>query len=72
MSAEPNLAVIHREMRDAATKLEELLVRVAVALVLLDGVIYRLFGEPIFELEREDRQAVDKKHQVQRPLRLIA
>ena len=71
MRAEPHLVVVHREVRHAPAEFEELLARVAVALVLLHGVLDRLFGEAVLQLERGDRQAVDEKAQVERELRLV-
>ena len=63
--------VVHREMRQAAAKLEELLARVAVALVLLHGVVHRLLGQAVLQLEGGDRQAVDEQAQVQGKLGLV-
>ena len=60
MRAEAHLVIVHREVRDAAAELEELLARVAVALVLLNGVFDRLLGEAVLQLEGRDRQAVDE------------
>ena len=57
--------VVHGKMNDAATELEEQLTRVAVALVLLDGVVHRLLGEAVLELEGGDGQAVDEQAQVE-------
>jgi len=48
----------------AAAELEQALARVAVALVLLDGVLDRLLGEAVLQLEGGDGQAVDKQAQV--------
>ena len=64
--------VVHREVDDAAAELEQQLARVAVALVLLDGVVDRLLGEAVLQLEGGDRQAVDEQRQVERELRLVA
>ena len=72
MGAEPHLVVVDGEMRQAASKLEELFARVAVALVLLDGVFHRLLGEAVLELERGDRQPVDEQTEVERKLGLVA
>ena len=70
--AELDLAFVHGEVGDAAARLEQLLARVAVALVLLDGVVDRLLGEAVLQLEGEDRQAVDEQPDVERPLGLVA
>ena len=45
---------------------------IAVALVLLDGVLGRLLGEVVLELEGGDRQAVDEEPEVERELGLVA
>ncbi len=50
--AELHRVVVHREVRHAAAELEELLTRVAVTLVLLCGVLDRLLGEAVLQLER--------------------
>jgi len=47
VGAHPHLLIVHRKMDDAAAELEQQLLRVTVALVLLDRVIHRLLGEPI-------------------------
>ena len=70
--AEPDLAFVHGEVGDAAARLEQLLARVAVALVLLDGVVDRLLGEAVLQLEGEDRQAVDEQPDVEGALGLVA
>ncbi len=70
--AEAHLVVVHGEVHDAAAELEELLARVAVALVLLDGVVDRLLGQAVLQLEGGDRQAVDEEAEVERALRLVA
>ena len=66
MGAEHHLRVIDGEMNHAAAEFEQLLARVAVALVLLDGVFDRLLGQAVLEFERRDRQAVDEQRQVER------
>ena len=66
VGAEAHLAVVHREVDDAAAELEEQLPRVAVALVLLDGVLDGLLGQAVLQLEGGDRQAVDEQAQVER------
>ena len=72
VGAELDLALVHREVGDAAAQLEQLLARVAVALILLDGVVDRLLGEAVLQLEGEDRQAVDEQPDVERPLGFVA
>ena len=71
IGAELHLALIHREVRDAAPELEQLLARVAILLVLQHRVVRRLLGEAVLQLEREHRQPVDEQPDVQRPLRLV-
>jgi hypothetical protein len=58
-------------MDHAPPELEELLPRIAVAAVLLDGILDRLFGEAVLKFKRGEGQAVDEQAQVQRPARLI-
>ena len=70
--AHPHLVVVHREVHHAAAELEQLLARVAVALVLLDRVLDRLLGQAVLQLEGGDGQAVDEEAQVERELRLVA
>ena len=71
VGAEADLGVVDREVGDAAAELEQLLARVAVALVLLDGVVDRLLRQAVLQLERRDRQAVDEQAEVERELRLV-
>jgi hypothetical protein len=71
LGAHPHLAVVHREVHHAAAELEQPLARVAVALVLLDGVLDRLLGEAVLQLEGGDGQAVDEQAQVERAARLV-
>ena len=70
--AELHRVVVHREVRHAAAELEELLAGVAVTLVLLHGVLDRLLGETVLQLERGNRQAVDEQPEIERPLGLVA
>ena len=72
LRAESHLAVVHGEMDHAAAELEQQLARVAVLLVLLDGVLDRLLGQAVFQLERGDGQAVDEQARVEGKLRLVA
>ena len=58
-------------MRQAATKLEELLAGVAVPFVLLHRVVNRLLGQAVLQLEGGDGQAVDEQTQVQRELGFV-
>ena len=71
MGAETHLVVIHGEVRHRATELEQLLAGGAVALVLLHGVLDRLLGEAVLQLEGCHRQAVDEQAEVERPQSLV-
>ena len=66
VGAHPHLVIVHREMDGAAAEPEKQLPRVAVALVLLDGVLDGLLRQAVLELERSDRQAVDEERHVER------
>ena len=72
LGAEAHLVVVDCEVYEAASELEQLLTRVAVALVLLDSVLHRLLGEAVLELEGGDRQAVDEEAQVEGKLGVVA
>ena len=72
VGAEPHLVIVHGEMRQASADLEQPLTRVAVAAVLLDGVVHGLFGEAVLQLEGRHRQAVDEDGKVERKLGLVA
>ena len=71
MGTEAHLVVVDREVDEATAKLEELLAGVPVALVLLDGVIHRLLGQAVLQLECGDWQAVDEEAQVEGKLPLV-
>ena len=71
MRAELHLVVVHREVGEAAAKLEEPLSRIAVPLVLLYGVVHRLLGQAVLQLEGGDGQTVDEQAQVQGKLRVV-
>ena len=71
VGAEPHLLVVHGEMGQAAPELEELLPGIAVALVLLHGVVNRLLGQAVLQLKGGDGQAVDEQAQVQGQLRVV-
>ena len=64
--------VIHREVDDTPAKLKQRLARIAVAFVLLDGVIHRLLGQAVLQFKGDHRQTVDKSAQIQRALVLSA
>src|SRR5690242_1729817 len=72
MCAKTHFVFVQREVRDAPAELEKFLARIAVALVLLNGVFDRLLGEAVLQLERRDRQAVDEESQIEGKLRLVA
>src|SRR5660397_177358 len=71
MGAETHLVLVHGEVNHAAAKLKELLPRVPVAPVLLDGVLHRLLGQAVLKLKGGDGQTVDEKSQVERELGLV-
>ncbi len=71
MGAEMDLVFVDGEMRHAATKLEEGLARVAVPLVLPNGVLVRLLGQPVLQFEGENGETVDKESDVQCSLALV-
>ena len=71
LRAELRLVFVHREMRQAAPKFEQLLPRVPVPLVLLHRVVHRLFRQTVLQLEGRDRQTVDEQAQVQGQRRLV-
>ena len=64
--------IVDGEVGQAAAKLEELLPWVAVPLVLLDGVVHRLLGQAVLQLEGRDGQAVDEQAEVEGKLRIVA
>ena len=65
MGAELNLRVINGEMNHAAAEFEQLLTGVAVALILLDRILHRLFRQAVLEFERCDWKPVDEQRQIQ-------
>lgn len=67
--AELNLRIVHGEVNYTARELEKQLLRIAVMLILIDGVIHILLGQLVFQLEGDDRQTVDEDAQIQRQLR---
>ena len=58
-------------VREAAAELEDLLSRVAVTLVLSDGISNGLLGQTVLQFERGDWQPVDEKAEIERPLGFI-
>ena len=72
VGAEMDFVLVDREVRHAAPELEEGLARVAVPLVLPDGVVEGLLREAVLELEGEDGQPVDEEPDVQRALSVVA
>lgn len=71
LGAETHFLVVNREMHHAAPELKEKLAGIAVALVLLDSVLYRLLGQEIFQFKCGDRQTVDKNAQIEREFSLV-
>ena len=71
VGAEADLVIVDGEVGEAAALGEEGLARVAVAAVLLDGVLDGLFGEAVFELEGGGGQAVDEEAEVERELAVV-
>jgi hypothetical protein len=53
-------------MHDATAELEQLLTRIAVALILLDGVFDRLLRQTVLQFEGCDRQAIDEQREIER------
>ena len=51
LSTELHLVVVDGEVNQAASQLDELLTGVPLALVLLDGLIHRLLGQAVLQLE---------------------
>ena len=72
LGAEADLLVIHREVCDAATELEEAFAGVTVALVLLNRIGNGLLGQVVLQLEGRDWEAVDEQRHVQGQLRFIS
>ena len=72
LGTETHLVVVHGEMCHTASKLEQLFARVAVALVLLDGVFDRLLGQAVLQLESGDWQTVHEQAEVKRQLGFVA
>jgi hypothetical protein len=60
MRAEADLVIVDGKVDDATSELEELFARVAVVLVLLDGVLNGLLGQTVLQLERGNGQSVDE------------
>ena len=71
MRAELHLVVVHGEVGEASSKLEEPLPGIAVPLVLLYGVVHRLLRQAVLQLEGGDGQAVDEQAQIQGKLRVV-
>ncbi len=69
--AEFHLRIVHGEVHHAAAELEEQFLGVAVALVLLHGILHRLLGEAVLQLEGGDGQAVEEEAEVQRELGVV-
>ena len=63
--------VIYGEVDEAAPLAEQRLARVAVLLILLDGVFDVLVGEAVLQLEGGDGQAVDADGEVEGAAALV-
>ena len=55
---------IYSKMSHATSQFEDLVLWASILLVLFDGMIYRLSGIGIFEFDRKDGQAIDKKGEI--------
>ena len=71
MSTELHFVIVDGKVDKAPPQLEQLFARVAVFLVLLDGVGYRLLGQAVLQFEGGDRQPVDEEAQVQGKLGVV-
>ena len=72
MGTETHLVIVHSKMHGATAELEQQLLRVAVALILLHGIEYRLLGEFVLEFEGGNGQAVDEHGHIEGECRLNA
>lgn len=54
-------------MHHTAAKQKKLLARITVLTVLLNCILHRLFGQAVLEFKGGNRQAIDKKVQIERP-----
>ncbi len=66
LRAEHHLLLVQCEVDDAAPEREEFFSRIAVAPILLDRVLHRLFRQAVLQFEGGNRQAVDEEAQIQR------
>lgn len=64
LRAELDIAVIHGEVNHAALELKKQFLRVAVGLVLFDGVEHILLGEAVLQLAGHHGQAIDEQAQI--------
>ena len=71
LRAELDLSVVDGEVRKGALEPEDELLRVPVALVLLDGVGDGLLRQAVLQLERADRKPVDEQGDVEGELGLV-
>ncbi|MEX1116118.1 MAG: hypothetical protein WEB53_12770 [Akkermansiaceae bacterium] len=63
--AHPHFRVIDGEVNHATSETEELFTWIAIAAVLLHGILHRLFGEAVFQLESGNGQAVDERGKIE-------
>ncbi len=72
LGAERHFGIVHRDMGDAASGLEQQFLGVAGGAVLDDGVGNGLLGQRVFQLEGQHWQAVDEDCHVQRVAGVVA
>ena len=71
MRAKPNFTIVDGEVRHTAAELKQQLLRITIALVLLDRVLHRLFRQAVLELECRNRQPIDEQAEIERVHRLV-
>jgi len=71
VGAHPDLMVVYGKVYRAAAELKEELFRVPVVLVLIDGIVNGLFGQPVFQFEGGNGKSVDEKAEIQGEPRFI-
>ena len=71
LRAEHDGLVVYREMHHAPFKREQRVPRIAIFLILLNGICCRLTGEMILELNRDGRKTVDEQAKVEREFRSV-
>ena len=71
LRAELDITVIHGKVNHAALELEKQFFRVAVGLVLFDGVEHVLLGEAVLQLAGHHGQTVDEQAQIEGKARMV-